>query len=226
MFNIQDISQKLVVSCQPEAQESFYDTAFVCGMAQAALLGGAGGLRLSGPDTIRAVKKVCSAPMIGIWKQQYPHSAVYITPTRREIEALFEVGVEIIALDATQRPRPQEDLATLVNAFKGKVCLMADVSNLEEALQAEALGFDCVGTTLAGYTQGSHVPEGPDFALLSELVKKLKCPIIAEGRISTPEEAARALHLGAHAVVVGSAITRPQVITRGFLAQMQKASAF
>lgn len=222
MFNIKDISQKLVVSCQPEAQESFYDTAFICGMAQAALLGGAGGLRLSGPENIHAVKKVCKAPIIGIWKQQYPNSEVYITPTRKEAEALLEVGTEIIALDATRRIRPQEDLESLVQALKGKVCLMADISNLEEAQYAAELGFDCIGTTLAGYTTPSPTPQGPDFALLSQLVKTLDLPIIAEGRISTPQEAAQALQLGAHAVVVGSAITRPQVITRDFVAHMNR----
>lgn len=221
MFNIEKISRKLMVSCQPEAQESFYDTAFITGMAQAAVLGGAGGLRLSGPQNIRAVKALCNVPVIGIWKQSYPDSEVYITPTLKEAQALLEVGTEIIALDATRRKRPAEDLESLVQALKGKVCLMADVSNAEEAHHAAQLGFDCIGTTLAGYTGEADTPQGPDFQLLSELVNTLNVPIIAEGRISTPEEAAQALKIGAHAVVVGSAITRPQVITRGFIAQMQ-----
>ena len=224
MFNIEDIRQKLLVSCQPEAQESFYNTAFVTGMAQAALLGGAGGLRLSGPENIAAVKQVTSAPVIGIWKQQYAGSEVYITPTLKEALALLEAGADIIALDATQRHRPQESLESIVSHLKGKVCLMADVSCLKEALWAEQLGFDCAGSTLAGYTEATRdsVTQGPDFALIQAMVKKLQIPVIAEGRISTPEEAAKVLELGAHAVVVGSAITRPQVITRTFLAKMQK----
>lgn len=223
MFNIEVIRQKLLVSCQPEAQESFYDTPFITGMAQAALLGGAGGLRLSGPANIAAVKQFTDAPVIGIWKQQYTGSEVYITPTLKEALALLEAGADIIALDATQRPRPQESLASIVEQLKGKVCLMADVSCLAEALWAEELGFDCAGTTLAGYVnpENSPVQEGPDFDLLHTMVQQLHIPVIAEGRITTPEEAAKALGLGAHAVVVGSAITRPQVITRGFIAKMQ-----
>ena len=222
MFNIEKISRKLMVSCQPEAQESFYDTAFITGMAQAAVLGGAGGLRLSGPQNIRAVKALCNVPVIGIWKQSYPDSEVYITPTLKEAQALLEVGTEIIALDATRRQRPQEDLESLVRALKGKACLMADVSCLEEALWAEKLGFDCVGTTLAGYTKATqrNRKEEPDFTLLEAMVQHLHVPVIAEGRISTPEEASKALKMGAHAVVVGSAITRPQVITRTFVNKM------
>jgi N-acylglucosamine-6-phosphate 2-epimerase len=222
LFNIEKIWQKLLVSCQPEAQESFYDTAFVTGMAQAAMLGGAGGLRLSGPENIIAVKQFTDAPVIGIWKQKYPDSEVYITPTLKEALALLEAGADIIALDATQRPRPQEALETIVEQLKGKVCLMADISCLEEALWAEQLGFDCIGSTLAGYTEATrhNLTKGPDFALLKTMAQHLHTPVIAEGRISTPEEASRALELGAHAVVVGSAITRPQVITRAFLAKM------
>lgn len=225
MFNIEKIWQKLLVSCQPEAQESFYDTAFVAGMAQAAMLGGAGGLRLSGPENIAAVKQFTDAPVIGIWKKKYAHSEVYITPTLKEAEALLRAGADIIALDATKRLRPQESLEQIVEKLKGKVCLMADVSCLEEALWAEQLGFDCAGTTLAGYThkENATIPEGPDFDLLCTMARQLKIPVIAEGRISTPAEAAKALKLGAHAVVVGSAITRPQVITREFVAKMKSA---
>lgn len=223
MFNIEKIWQKLLVSCQPEAQESFYNTAFVAGMAQAAMLGGAGGLRLSGPENIAAVKQMTDAPVIGIWKQQYAGSEVYITPTLKEALALLEAGADIIALDATKRRRPQESLETIVQHLKGKVCLMADISCLEEALWAEQLGFDCAGTTLAGYThkESNPMPKGPDFELLQAMAHQLHIPVIAEGRISTPAEAAKALGLGAHAVVVGSAITRPQVITREFVAKMQ-----
>lgn len=219
-----------MVSCQPEAKESFYDTAFVSGMAQAAILGGAGALRLNHPDTLRALKQVNglkNIPMIGIWKKEYAGSDVYITPTRTDARAIYEAGAEILAIDATDRQRPAETLSEIVNDLKGKVCLMADISTLEEGINAARLGFDCIGTTLSGYTEQSRTPKktgtahsGPDFDLLKALVERVEVPVIAEGRISTPGEAAEALRLGAHAVVVGSAITRPQVITRSFLARM------
>lgn len=223
MFNIQAVLQnihhQLIVSCQPEAQESFYNTAFVAGMAQAAALGGAGGLRLDSPASILAVKAQLDLPVIGIWKQQHPGSEVYITPTLAAAEAVLASGAEIIALDATSRPRPRESLAEIVSALKGRVCLMADVSSLEEGLQAQQLGFDCVGTTLAGYTSARVATPGPDFDLLLQLIQTLKLPIIMEGRIWTPAEAGQAFREGAHAVVVGSAITRPQAIVRQFMRQ-------
>ena len=221
MLNIHPILNKLhkqlIVSCQPEAQESFYNTAFVCGMAQAAALGGAGGLRLDSPESIQAVKSQLDLPVIGIWKQIYPGSEVYITPTLAAAEAILASGAEIIAIDATSRPRPQQSLAEMVGALKGRVCLMADVATFEEGLQAQQLGFDCVGTTLAGYTADRPASQGPDFDLLDRLIKTLDLPIIMEGRIWTPAEAHQALEQGAHAVVVGSAITRPQAIVRQFI---------
>ncbi len=228
MLNIQPVLQKLqhqlIVSCQPEAQESFYNTAFVCGMAQAAALGGAAGLRLDSPTSIKAVKAQLDLPVIGIWKQEHPGSEVYITPTLAAAEAILASGAEIIAIDATSRQRPQESLAEIVSALKGRVCLMADVATLEEGLQAQQLGFDCVGTTLAGYTSARAATPGPDFDLLVSLLKELALPIIMEGRIWTPAEASQALNQGAHAVVVGSAITRPQAIVRQFIAQNDRIS--
>lgn len=220
MFKIENLAQALIVSCQPDADEAFYTADFACGMAEAARLGGAQGLRLNSPDTIRAVKARVDLPVIGIWKQIHPGSEVYITPTLAAAEALVAAGAEVLALDATPRPRPAESLTEIVSALKGRVCLMADISTFEEGLAAEALGFDCVGTTLSGYTPYSPRQSGPDYELIDQLVRRLKLPIIMEGRIWTPEQAAEALNRGAHAVVVGSAITRPQLITRRYCAAM------
>lgn len=227
MFNIANLKDALIVSCQPEADEAFYTVDFAAGMAAAAALAGARGLRLDSPDTLRRVKRDLGLPVIAIWKQRHPDSEVYITPTLAAAEALLEAGAEIIALDATARPRPAESLAEIVAALKGRVCLMADIATRAEALAAVALGFDCVGTTLSGYTAetvASAPQEGPDFGLLRTLVVELPIPVIMEGRIATPEQAREALALGAHAVVVGSAITRPQVIARGYVKAMTENS--
>lgn len=220
MFKIDQLSGALIVSCQPDADEVFYTPAFASGMAQAARLGGAAGLRLNSPETIRTVKATVELPVIGIWKQVHAGSEVYITPTLESAEAIVAAGAEILALDATPRPRPAEDLATMVAALKGRVCLMADISTLEEGLAAEDLGFDCVGTTLSGYTPYSPKQPGPDYDLLSRLVQRLTIPVIMEGRIWSPDEAQQAIACGAHAVVVGSAITRPQLIAKRYVEAM------
>lgn len=214
------LQSQLIVSCQPQADEAFYDHAFVSGMAQGALLGGAAGLRLNSPDSISYVRQQVGAavPLIGLWKQQRPDSEVYITPTLASAWAVVEAGADLVALDATSRPRPnRESLAFIVEQLKAKgIALMADISTFAEGLHAAQLGFDCISTTLSGYTSDSPQKSEPDFDLLTELVKHVNVPVIMEGRVSTPADVRRALALGAWAVVVGSAITRPQWITAQF----------
>lgn len=190
-------------------------------MVAAAELGGAQGLRLNHPEIVSRAKAQTDLPVIGIWKQILPESEVYITPTLASATALISAGADVLALDATARQRPAESLAEMVSALKGQVCLMADISTLAEGLAAQALGFDCLGTTLAGYTAYSRQQPEPDFELLQALVAQSSLPVIMEGRIDSPEAAAQALEMGAHAVVVGSAITRPQWITRRYVAAMQ-----
>ena len=163
-----------------------------------------------------------SKPVIGIVKRDYEGSDVYITPTLREVEELMEVRPEIIALDATGRLRPN---GVTLDAFFRELkqrypeqLWMADCSTVEEALHADALGFDFIGTTMVGYTEESrdlHI-EADDFAILREIVARAKHPVIAEGNINTPEKARRVIELGAFSVVVGSIITRPQLITKSF----------
>lgn len=227
MFNLQTLRHTLIVSCQPEAAEPFYTHRFVAGMAQAALLGGAQGLRLDSPEMIRHVRMQIHAPVIGLWKKNYGDSPIHITPTLADAQAVAEAGADILALDATARPRPQgETLEAIVPPLKAAgYCLMADISTLEEGITAAQLGFDCLSTTLAGYTPYSRQIREPDFQLLQALVQAVTIPVFMEGRIWTPEQALVAQELGAHAVVVGSAITRPQLITRRFVTRMASPSA-
>ena len=173
---------------------------------------------------IEAIKGLVSLPVIGIIKRDYPDSEVFITATLKEVDELMAVGPEIVALDATARKRPGggslDMLIAQIRTRYPSLLLMADIATVQEAVAAQALGFDCVGTTLYGYTAetaGHSLPEN-DCAFLKEVLSAVTIPVIAEGNVDTPERAARCLALGAHTVVVGGAITRPQQITERFMA--------
>lgn len=217
------VKGNLIVSCQALPDEPLHSPFIMGRMARAAKEGGAVAIRAQSVSDIVEIKAVTGLPVIGIIKRNYPDSEVFITATRKEVEALLESGCEMIALDATLRGRPHgEKFADLVRRIKEQnVLVMADVSNDEEAAQAEAAGVDCVSTTLSGYTPYSPKLEGPDFALIERLSKKLSIPVLAEGRINTPEDLQKAYACGAYAVVVGSAITRPQLITAKFAKAIQ-----
>ncbi|EOC1298519.1 N-acetylmannosamine-6-phosphate 2-epimerase [Cronobacter dublinensis] len=219
---LEQIKGKLVVSCQALENEPLHSPFIMGRMALAAAQGGAAGIRANSVADIAAIKQQVTLPVIGIIKRDYPGSEVFITATMREVTELMRAAPEMIALDATARARPDgETLEQLVRRIRRdfpEVLLMADISDVDEAVAADALGFDCVGTTLYGYTaptRGHRLPEN-DFALLKDVLAAVALPVIAEGNVDTPERAARCLSLGAHAVVVGSAITRPQQITRRF----------
>lgn len=223
---IHRIHRGLIVSCQAYPGDPLYGSDVMAKMAAAAELGGAAGIRANGIDDIRAIQQVTELPIIGIIKQSYPDSDVYITPTTKELEKLCTTGIDMIALDATSRVRPgNESLEDLFHFIKKntEMLIMADVSTLEEALAAEAMGADVVAPTLAGYTSYTENVAGPGWSLIEQMVKKLTIPVIAEGRISTPGDAARALQLGCHAVVVGTAITRPEAITMAFVNEMKQS---
>ncbi|EOC1302731.1 N-acetylmannosamine-6-phosphate 2-epimerase [Cronobacter dublinensis] len=219
---LEQIKGKLVVSCQALENEPLHSSFIMGRMALAAAQGGAAGIRANSVADIAAIKQQVTLPVIGIIKRDYPGSEVFITATMREVTELMRAAPEMIALDATARARPDgETLEQLVRRIRRdfpEVLLMADISDVDEAVAADALGFDCVGTTLYGYTaptRGHRLPEN-DFALLKDVLAAVALPVIAEGNVDTPERAARCLSLGAHAVVVGGAITRPQQITRRF----------
>ncbi|GER67913.1 putative N-acetylmannosamine-6-phosphate 2-epimerase [Weizmannia acidilactici] len=214
-----NVKGKLIVSCQALEDEPLHSPFIMSKMALAAKEGGAAGIRANGAEDIRAIKAETGLPVIGIVKRDYEGSEVYITPTKKEIDELLGVKPDMIALDATGRVRPNgEQLSGLIGYVHEKgLPVMADISTYEEGLHAAELGADCLSTTLSGYTPYSPKQEGPDFELLRKLSETLTIPVFAEGRINTPMDAQKAFGLGAFAVVVGSAITRPQLITRKFV---------
>ncbi|MCR2044411.1 N-acetylmannosamine-6-phosphate 2-epimerase [Anaerosalibacter massiliensis] len=216
------VKGKLIVSCQALKDEPLHSSYIMGKMAKAAWQGGAAAIRANSVEDIKEIKAEVPLPIIGLIKASYSDSDVYITPTKREVDKLLKVGVDMIALDATNRKRPKDqELKVLISYIKNNNCLvMGDVSTFEEGVMAEKLGVDCVSTALAGYTTYSSKKEGPDFSLLTKLVKNLNIPVLAEGRINTPVEAKKALDIGAYAVVVGTAITRPKEITKKFVYSM------
>lgn len=214
---------KIIVSAQAMPSEPFYDEKCMIAMMQSAINGGALGLRVAGKRDVINAKKF-GIPVIGLTKpNKLPEnwrSIVYITPGIKEVKELIEAGADIIAFDGTSRPRPDgskiEQLIQLIH-FAGRLA-MADISTLEEGLHCATLGADIISTTLAGYTDESgEAGETPDFSLLTELVNRIEKPVFLEGRIWYPEEVKKAFELGAHSVVIGSAITRPHLITKRFI---------
>lgn len=219
---IKALKGQLIVSCQALPQEPLHSSFIMGRMARAAKEGGAAGIRANTKEDIKEIQEVTGLPIIGIVKRDYSDSAVYITPTMKEIEELMEVKPEIVAIDATGALRPGNvTLADFFHQIKEKYPeqkLMADCSTIEEALFADELGFDFIGTTMVGYTPQSKglKIEGNDFEILRTILKKVKHPVIAEGNVNSPEKAKRVIELGSYAVVVGSSITRPQLITKGY----------
>lgn len=226
---IKALKGQLIVSCQALPQEPLHSSFIMGRMARAAKEGGAAGIRANTKEDIKEIQEVTGLPIIGIVKRDYPDSAVYITPTMKEIEELMEVKPEIVAIDATGALRPGNvTLADFFHQIKEKYPeqkLMADCSTIEEALFADELGFDFIGTTMVGYTpqsKGLKIEEN-DFEILRTILKKVKHPVIAEGNVNSPEKAKRVIELGSYAVVVGSSITRPQLITKGYAEAVDSA---
>ena len=221
---INRLKGKVVVSVQAMPSEPLYLEKCMVAMMKSVIKGGAGALRVAGARDVRNAKHLFDVPVIGLTKPDIIPSnwqeIVYITPTLKEVIELVEAGADIIAFDGTMRPRPNgAKLEELIKYIKiNKRVSMADISTLEEAQNAEKLGADILSTTLSGYTQFSqNRGDGPDFELLKELVENTNLPVVLEGRIWEPEEVDKAFELGAHCVVIGSAITRPQLITKRFV---------
>ena len=215
---------KVVVSCQAMPSEPLYLEKCMVAMMKSVIKGGAGALRVAGSRDVRNAKNLFDVPIIGLTKPDVipPNwqEIVYITPTVKEVIELVDAGADIIAFDGTMRERPQgAKLEDLIKYCKiNKRIAMADISTLEEGLNAEKLGADILSTTLSGYTQFSqNRGEGPDFELLKQLVENTNLPVVLEGRIWEPQEVTKAFELGEHCVVIGSEITRPQLITKRFV---------
>lgn len=225
---IENLKGKLIVSCQALPNEPLHSPFIMGRMALAAKIGGASGIRANTKEDIAEIQTQVDLPIIGIVKRDYEDSEIYITPTMKEIDELMEVKPEIIAMDATISTRSEgKTLDEFFHKVKKKYpeqLFMADCSTIEEALHADELGFDFIGTTMVGYTkqsEGDKIEEN-DFEILREIVSKVNHKVIAEGNINTPEKARRVLKLGAYSVVVGSIITRPQLITKSFVEAIEK----
>ena len=219
---VESLKGKLIVSCQALPHEPLHSSFIMGRMALAAKEGGAYGIRANTKEDIAEIQARVDLPVIGIVKRDYEDSKVYITPTMKEINELMEVKPDIIALDATHSLRPGgrtlDEFYREIRKSYPEQLLVADCSTVEEALHADQLGFDFIGTTLVGYTDQSRdlKIESNDFEIIRQIVAKVKHRVIAEGNINTPEKAKRVIELGAFSVVVGSIITRPQLITKSF----------
>lgn len=217
------LKHKVIVSVQAMPNEPLYKKECMTAMMQSVVKGGAGGLRVAGARDVKIAKELFTVPVIGITKPDVlPKNwkdLVYITPTLDDVTTLIKAGADVIAFDGTMRKRLNCTVSDIIKYIKiSKRISMADISNLDEGIECERLGADIISTTLAGYTNTSELNGNtPDFDLLKKLTEKVKIPVILEGRIWTPDEVKKAFDLGAYAVVIGSAITRPQVITKRFV---------
>lgn len=228
LSELQDkLNGTLVVSCQAEAGTPLDSPEHIAAIAAAVVDGGASAVRIEGLRNIEAVRARVDVPVIGLIKLHRGDTDVYITPSVEDVERIARAGAHIIAFDATSRPRPAA-VSVLVEVAKAQGCTaLADISTIEEACSAIAAGADMVSTTMAGYTSYTSytaTEAGPDFALMSAL-RQADIPFAAEGRIWTPEEALHCFDLGARFVVVGSAITRPTLITQRFINRLSDVVA-
>ncbi|QUM66736.1 N-acetylmannosamine-6-phosphate 2-epimerase [Staphylococcus delphini] len=221
-----NLTQGLIVSCQALPDEPLHSSFIMGKMALAAKQGGAVGIRANTKADILAIKEEVDLPVIGIVKRDYDNSSVFITATQKEVDELIESGCEVIAMDATLRERPAEDLETLVQYIRKaapNVEIMADIATVEEAQNAERLGFDYIGTTLHGYTEDTtgKVLYADDFAFLKAVLANVSQKVIAEGNVITPEMLKSVMDLGVYSAVVGGAITRPREITKRFVKMIE-----
>lgn len=222
------IKGNLIVSCQALPSEPLYveEKSIMYLMARAAKQAGSPCIRTSSIRDVIAIKKETGLPVIGLIKVVYEGYDSYITPTMKEVDALYEAEADIIALDCTMRRRGD---GTTINEFIARirekypdVLLMADISTYEEGVNAWKCGVDFVGTTMSGYTDYSPKVDGPDTELVRRLSRTVDIPVIAEGKVHYPEQAVQMLEAGAYAVVVGGAITRPLEIASRFINKVKE----
>ena len=221
-MEVKDLKNRVFISVQAMPAEPLYKEECLTAMMQSVINGGAQGLRVAGVRDVKNAKKLFNVPVIGITKpDKLPENwkaIVYITPTMKDVEDIIQAGADVVAIDGTLRPHdcPVEDMVKKIHEA-GRLA-MADIATFEEGQYCEKIGFDIVSTTLSGYTQESlSESTSPDFDLLEKLVKNTNIPVILEGKIWEVSEVDKAFELGAHCVVIGSAVTRPQLITKRFV---------
>lgn len=219
---LKEIRHSLIISCQALPGEPLYceEMSLMPFMAKAAQMAGSKCIRTSSSRDVAAIKEATGLPVIGLIKRPYEGFTSYITPTMREIDELVAVESDIIALDCTLVKRGDgisiNEFISQIHDKYPDISLMADISNLQEGINAWRAGVDIVGTTMSGYTPYSPQNNEPDFDLVKNLSKDVPIPVIAEGKIHYPEQAKQMLELGAYAVVIGGAVTRPLEIAQRF----------
>lgn len=226
MSLLNSLNGKLIVSCQALPNEPLHGASVMAKMAMAAYLGGAGGIVSNGSQDITAIKAQVDLPVIGVLNRHYNDSTVCLTPTIADIHGLMVAEPDLISIETCFRPRPGgerlEDVLQEIRTCYPDILLLAAVATLEEALLAQNLGYDGITTAMYGHTpesEGKHLIDD-DYAHLKTLCHAITLPVLAEGGINMPEQAACALRCGAHSIVVGGAITRPQNITRAFVNEL------
>lgn len=223
---LEHLKNGMIVSCQAEGDDPFNaDSEYMALFARAAEMGGAIGIRTQGIEKLEAIKRATKLPVIGLLKGQFADGTVKITGSYSEVEQLIKAKSDIVAIDGTFRERECLTGPKFIREVKKRYgCLvLADIATYEEAKACEEAGADCVSTTLNGYTPDTlQYHDGPNYEVLKACVKGLSIPVFAEGRYNTPAEAGKAMELGAYAVISGTAITRPRVITQWFVAEINK----
>ena len=223
---IEQLKGGMIVSCQAEGEDPFNaDPEYMALFARAAEMGGAIGIRTQGIAKLEAIKRATPLPVIGLLKSQFEDGTVRITGSFDEVEQLIQSMSDIVAIDGTFRKREGLTGPEFIKAVKQRYgCLvLADIATYAEAKACEEAGADCVSTTLNGYTPDTmQYHDGPNYDVLKECLNGLSIPVFAEGRYNTPAEAGEAMKLGAYAVISGTAITRPRVITQWFVAEINK----
>ena len=222
---IEKIRGNLIVSCQARPGWPMYGAEIMAAFAMAAKQGGAAAVRATGPDNLKAIKQKVDLPLMGINKIFSDESEVYITPTWESARQILEVGIDIVCMDATPRSRPGgENVRDILNMIRNNypdVIAVGEISTIDEAKAILDCGFDFISTTLAGFTKESSGIHSVDLQLIRDIRGCMDIPVIAEGMISTPAEARMALEAGAFSVVVGTAITRPEILTKRFVEGMK-----
>lgn len=225
---IKSLKNTLIVSCQAECDSPFNSPEGVTMFARAAIMGGASAIRSEGLAKTKMILENVNVPVIGLIKSKFEDGSVRITGSMKDVEDLISIGVPIIAIDGTFRSRENLSGPEFISKVKKDFdCIvMADIAKEDEAIACAKAGADLISTTLNGYTPDtlSDKTKSPNFDLVESIVKKIQKPVIAEGRINTPQDARRMIELGAHSVVVGTAITRPQIITSWFVEAVQNVA--